>query len=582
MWPLKRIVLVILGLIVLLEVVHFWTLDRGVVQSSGGSSARLKHRSDFQSHLRRAVTSAHVADPGVVVPSLEHACDGVCVIHGENFRSTCNDRIQLIANTAHRSKSNACALAHAQVVVECPDCTQCGLAHAQCSDPGLADEDDDDEEGKTCRVMCALHGVSSSCRDRVQWVAVNVHDGHPQACKQAHDRVLEECPVCSVCTFEAMGCSEPTPDATDALDMAGLPKMDAELAAMSINTSGSHCSLRAVAEGNAIRKIRERTAYFHTETGYERLFFRKALIDNFVAAMLLTPYYPCLWTLRKTSSVLNSFAKGGRWVCGITELAEAEHRPIIVYSIGSNYDRSFEDAISETTSGKCEVHIYDPTMGHGNDRERLDKWLRQLPSNFHFHQTGIVGEGVQDLQITYENRSGTNFTAVTLAEAFEQNRHTADIDILKFDIESYEYELLDKLDWEQIRIGLVFFELHANIINTRLSGDHSPNAEKKLYKLRDFHRQLLRMELAGYRVYSLELVCGACVGQFEVALIHRSWDPRCGFSCPCAFLTPNTSSKQPQQELGGGGPRLAMAELELILSSAPGDGAGAAALGVRE
>merc|ERR1712003_166179 len=99
---------------------------------------------------------------------------------------------------------------------------------------------------------------------------------------------------------------------------------------------------------------------------------------------------------------------------------------------------------------------------------------------------------------------------MTLLEAFAHNGHNAEIDILKFDIESYEYELLDELNWLEMRIGLVFFELHANIINRRLNKDRPLDA-KGSYKLRDFHRQLLRMEVAGYRVYSVEPVCGACV-----------------------------------------------------------------------
>eukprot|EP00747_Dinoflagellata_sp_TGD_P168031 gnl/TRDRNA2_/TRDRNA2_193539_c0_seq1.p1 gnl/TRDRNA2_/TRDRNA2_193539_c0~~gnl/TRDRNA2_/TRDRNA2_193539_c0_seq1.p1 ORF type:complete len:361 (-),score=32.76 gnl/TRDRNA2_/TRDRNA2_193539_c0_seq1:158-1240(-) len=268
----------------------------------------------------------------------------------------------------------------------------------------------------------------------------------------------------------------------------------------------SLCTLRAVAEANAIRKMHERTAFLQTKpVRFQNWTAMPA--DNWNAALLFSSVYPCFWTLEKSSSVATQW-DGGKWMCGLREMGKARPTTCVAYSIGSNFDSSFEEHVSEATGSGCEIHIYDPTMG--TNRARLTKWVSKLPLNFHFHELGIVGDGIN-----------ATFPSTTLKNAFRQNNHSA-IDILKFDIESYEYELLDTVDWAELQIGMISFELHTNLISRRLH---------KTYTVQTMNFQFARLEAAGYRIYSVEPVAPGNVGQVEVAMIHKDWDPSCGFHC---------------------------------------------------
>ena len=183
---------------------------------------------------------------------------------------------------------------------------------------------------------------------------------------------------------------------------------------------------------------------------------------------------------------------------------------MVVYSVGSAFETSFEDRISKLTGNAAEIHIYDPTMAE--DKIRLNLWISNLKPHQNFHDMGITTQNYHP-----------PFLAVTLSEAFANNGHSR-IDILEFDIEGYEKELLESVDWSSVKIGIVAFELHASKIN-----------DAKRYTFLDLHKELSRMESARYRLYSAEPVCPPiqCSGQVELAIVHRDWDPTYGFSGPC-------------------------------------------------
>lgn len=274
--------------------------------------------------------------------------------------------------------------------------------------------------------------------------------------------------------------------------------------------SGASCEERELFEQNALRKISERNAFLASQDmPVEAQAFSAMALTSWNSALLLAPYYPCPWELKKTASVSKRW-DGGKWICGLQELA-IKSGPCTVYSLGSNWETSFEQAISDATHGRCQIHIYDPTVGQ--NQARLNSWIAGLPKNMHFHSMGIKG-----------GHALTPFPAITLGEAFAQNHHSAGIDMLKFDIESFEFELLETINWSTIKIGTVIFELHSNLIECRLP--HVLTQSRLQW-------QFGRMEDAGYRLYSAEPVCTGCVGQVELAFIHRDWDPSCGFSCTC-------------------------------------------------
>eukprot|EP00441_Pelagodinium_beii_P023161 CAMPEP_0197676956 /NCGR_PEP_ID=MMETSP1338-20131121/87662_1 /TAXON_ID=43686 ORGANISM="Pelagodinium beii, Strain RCC1491" /NCGR_SAMPLE_ID=MMETSP1338 /ASSEMBLY_ACC=CAM_ASM_000754 /LENGTH=93 /DNA_ID=CAMNT_0043257727 /DNA_START=59 /DNA_END=337 /DNA_ORIENTATION=+ len=92
----------------------------------------------------------------------------------------------------------------------------------------------------------------------------------------------------------------------------------------------------------------------------------------------------------------------------------------------------------------------------GEDKKKLEDWKKGLPKVMHFHEEGVAGEGVK-----------AEFPTVTLQEALQQNGHPDGIDILKFDIETYEYELVANTDWTKSKFGIISFELHSNLIERR-------------------------------------------------------------------------------------------------------------------
>ena len=281
-------------------------------------------------------------------------------------------------------------------------------------------------------------------------------------------------------------------------------------------------------EANAQLKMLERDAWINKASmSHEQAAFQSFPMTTMQSALLLAPYYPCRWTLTKSISVADQF-DGGKWICGLEELSAARPRQCIAYSLGSAYDRQFEDWVSKATDGGCEIHIYDPTLSRGKDRspERLQQWATDLPSNMHYHEEGIVGMDAMTMRFQDQFTVVTEqeFPATTLSRAMQCNDHAAGIDILKFDIESFEYELLEDMGWAAARIGLVMFELHSQLITERTG---------KPYTIQQVNRHFQRMEQAGYRLYSVEPVCSGCAA-IEVAFVHIDWDPVYGFTQPCA------------------------------------------------
>ncbi|KAJ6618672.1 methyltransferase domain-containing protein [Mycena sp. CBHHK59/15] len=119
---------------------------------------------------------------------------------------------------------------------------------------------------------------------------------------------------------------------------------------------------------------------------------------------------------------------GGKWVCG---LSRVEHKPdCIVYSVGINHESSFEAEILSNTAG-CEIWGYDFTV---------NSFGPQIPAaqapRTHFHPYGLAG--------TDRHAPDDNPKMYTLESLMKMNGHTH-IDILKIDIERWEFETLAAL-----------------------------------------------------------------------------------------------------------------------------------------
>ncbi|KAF7365296.1 hypothetical protein MVEN_00401400 [Mycena venus] len=138
----------------------------------------------------------------------------------------------------------------------------------------------------------------------------------------------------------------------------------------------------------------------------------------------------------------------GKWVCGITRV---ETKPdCIVYSFGINYESSFEAEILANTD-HCQIWGYDFSVNSFGP-----EIPRSQAHRTHFHPYGLAGtdkHGPDDVPKMY-----------TIESLMKMNGHTH-IDILKVDIERYEFETLSALIKPYITSGkpLPFGQLQLEI-----------------------------------------------------------------------------------------------------------------------
>jgi len=125
---------------------------------------------------------------------------------------------------------------------------------------------------------------------------------------------------------------------------------------------------------------------------------------------------------------LGALGDGGKWVCGISRLATKEN--CVIYSFGINYESSFESALLSRTHG-CQVWGYDFSVkSFGPEIPRTQAYRT------HFYPYGLAGWDA------HEKEHETKF--YTLQSLMAVNNHTF-IDILKIDIEGWEFDALDAI-----------------------------------------------------------------------------------------------------------------------------------------
>lgn len=253
---------------------------------------------------------------------------------------------------------------------------------------------------------------------------------------------------------------------------------------------------------NAEKRLVERWAWINASIGYEADAFQKMSIYMGQAVnLLLSPHYPCLWSLDKAPSALH-VVDGGKWTCGVAEMARRpKSSHCVVYSMGSNFNTHFEQRMRALSKGTCEIHIFDPTIAPANNSAFTTEW------NFHpwglANESGIVslnGPGV---------KADDKFQVFTLQDIMSQLSHKY-VDILKVDIEEAEWSFVPSLNWSQAPVGQLLLEIH------------DPKGSLQLPELLDFMDHLHE---AGYLIFASEPVCASCLGQYEVSLIHHSWSP---------------------------------------------------------
>lgn len=234
---------------------------------------------------------------------------------------------------------------------------------------------------------------------------------------------------------------------------------------------------------NAELRIFSRNKWISSAAGFADLPLTSPLTQT-----LLTPYYACPWSLRRSNFVDEVF-DGGKWTCGVPESAGRSDRPFVVYSFGSAGNDIFETHILSMNPA-AEIHVFDPTS------TPLNKW--------HFHEVGLCAHGGDF------SANGKTYPCASI-DAHMQTLQHSHIDVLKMDVEGAEWDVIASTDFARLDVGQILVEVH--------------DFQSK-YTLRSVVEEFYgRLEKAGFLLFSVEPVCLGCLGQYELAFIHRNWTP---------------------------------------------------------
>lgn len=139
---------------------------------------------------------------------------------------------------------------------------------------------------------------------------------------------------------------------------------------------------------------------------------------------------------------------GPKFVCAPDSLEQESN--CLVYSIGSNYDFSFEDGIRKHASN-CEFHTFDGTMDLANRALPTD-----LEKRIHFHNWNVD---------TVSGTSEKGWVTKTIEEIVSELRHVGrTIQVFKIDCEGCEYgvmpHLIDMVKNGDLVIEQIQIEMH--------------------------------------------------------------------------------------------------------------------------
>lgn len=181
---------------------------------------------------------------------------------------------------------------------------------------------------------------------------------------------------------------------------------------------------------------------------------------------------------------------GPKFACSPHVLASTEG--CIVYSIGSNYDFSFEYAVNRIAP-KCEIHTFDGTLNL--TKRALPKQLKE--KNIHFHNWNVVSD------CHSEELAKLEFPSRCVSDILHTLHHQyKTITWLKVDCEGCEYTVIPNFVEHYIKIDQIMVEFHgtnAQKVANLFSSLHSVG-------MMIFHKERNHWGCAGYKCVEYSLI----------------------------------------------------------------------------
>jgi len=144
---------------------------------------------------------------------------------------------------------------------------------------------------------------------------------------------------------------------------------------------------------------------------------------------------------------IGKLADGGKWVCDPHRIAKQDS--CLVYSIGSNNDFSFEEAVLRDIGSHCEIHTFD----YDDYNEGAKK------AGVHYHQMGFGLDGVSE----DPDMEGSKFKSLkTIVKELGHEGRT--IDIFKIDCEGCEWSSYESWFDADVTLKQIQVEVHRTIL----------------------------------------------------------------------------------------------------------------------
>jgi FkbM family methyltransferase len=142
---------------------------------------------------------------------------------------------------------------------------------------------------------------------------------------------------------------------------------------------------------------------------------------------------------------LDPIIDGGKWLCGISSLKKG----CIIYSLGSNAQFDFEYLMVENTP--CEIYTFDCTVSETETRFPKDLQKKGL-GRIHFFPLCVSDGSKKTPKPSYR----------TLRQLAQDLNHT-NIDLLKMDVEGFEYRVLAGLFTDALEASKAASELERSL-----------------------------------------------------------------------------------------------------------------------